>query len=56
MKSPFFALGLGLSLICGGWSERADLLVSSFSGHRVLRYSESNGVALGVFITNGSGG
>ena len=56
MKSPFFALGLGLSLICGGWSARADLLVSSFSGHRVLRYSESNGVALGVFITNGSGG
>lgn len=37
-------------------SARADLLVSSFSGHRVLRYNETNGAFVSVFIAANSGG
>src|SRR5687767_5313907 len=34
----------------------ADLLVSSFSGNRVLRFSETNGSASGIFVAAASGG
>ncbi len=37
-------------------SARADLLVSSFSGNRVLRYNETNGAFVSIFIAANSGG
>lgn len=45
-----------LSLALTASLVRADLLVSSFNGNSVLRYSETNGASLGTFITAGSGG
>jgi gluconolactonase len=37
---------------------RAELFVASFSGHRIHRYSETNGAAIGtgIFVSAGSGG
>jgi len=35
---------------------QADLLVSSYTTHRVLRFDESTGAYLGDFVTAGSGG
>ena len=37
-------------------SARADLLVSSFSGNRVLRYNETNGAFVSTFIAANAGG
>ncbi len=47
---------LALALALARSPAEAELLVTSFSGNRVLRYSESNGAPSGVFVTNGSGG
>ena len=54
VRGNLFLAALTLALAPG--LVRADLLVSSFSGHRVLRYSESNGTPVSVFIAGGSGG
>ena len=49
-----------MACACGlaAHSTRAELFVSSFSGHRVYRYSETNGAAIGtgVFVATASGG
>ena len=52
----YFA-SLILALICGT-DVAAELFVSSFSGNRVLRFSETNGapIGTGVFVTANSGG
>lgn len=39
----------------GGVTARGELLVSSFSSNRVLRYSETDGSFTDVFIANANG-
>src|SRR5262245_38015191 len=56
MKSRGWLLALTVLSVVG--SARAELLVSSFSGNSVHRFSETNGAAIGsgIFIANSSGG
>ncbi len=52
----FILAASALALTVGAPLGRADLLVSSFSGHRVHRYNDATGASLGTLVTNGSGG
>src|SRR6185503_17850217 len=45
-----------LMLLVMAPSASAELFLSSFSGNRVLRYNETNGAFISVFVASGSGG
>ena len=56
MFPGFYRLGAVLLSLMILASVRADLLVSSFSANRVLRYNETNGAFVSVFVAASSGG
>ena len=56
VNAPSCGRQLCLALLICVLPARAELFLASFSGNRVLRYSETNGTFISVFVASGSGG